>query len=266
MSRRMGVGELVATDSYYDVTIDYYDEIFPHDEYRETHQPVRDSILAALGTAADIPVLDLCCGTGRGLAVFSNDPRFRLIGTDVRQDMLDKAQANYPMARLIHSDILDPHTPVRDEEVRCVTLIGACIQMFAPTQRADIHKLAYHVLDDGGVYTCSVLLRSPVPDSPIVSVKQHIPKSHSDVVFLHHYRSCSKHPQDPFELAVYRLTVDHGALEGSVAVGRIPIYPLQEAELICELQCAGFDVQDSVRTKGGGTAFIIARKQDAAVE
>ena len=54
----------------HDLIVDYWDDVYPHAEYCKRNDNIRKRVMAEFHGLSNIKILDLCCGTGRGLSLF----------------------------------------------------------------------------------------------------------------------------------------------------------------------------------------------------
>lgn len=87
-------------------TIGGYDRLAPKFDRTpfRTPQPVVDAVIAQVGVVDR--GIDVCCGTGAGLAAFRPCCRVEAVGVDASVGMLGVARAAVPDARLVLGDVL----------------------------------------------------------------------------------------------------------------------------------------------------------------
>lgn len=132
------------------------------------HTPFRtpDNLLArvAAHVGPTDTLVDLCCGTGAGLAAFAPNVRERLVGVDRVPAMLDVARANLPdgiEAELIASDVLAWDGGECFDVAVCFGAFGHILRH----EQAAFRRTVWRALRPGGRFVF-VTGRNPGPRHP----------------------------------------------------------------------------------------------------
>jgi ubiquinone/menaquinone biosynthesis C-methylase UbiE len=130
---------------------------FDHTPFR-TPDTILDATVGALSGAGPFESgLDLCCGTGAGLAVLGRVGQGRVTGVDFSAGMLAQARSAHPEATLVQADARA--LPFAGDFDLAVTF-GA-LGHFLPGERPAVFEGVYRALRPGGLFAFPVL--APLP-------------------------------------------------------------------------------------------------------
>lgn len=251
---------------YHEAVLEYYDDIYPHDEFAQQLQALALELKQRLTNDGRPRILDLCCGTGRAFSLFSPRDRFEFTGIDVRKNMLAKARSKYRGMQPRLGSVLNikgtlgAPRDIMSSCFDCVTIFGASITLFDAAERLLIHRQVYDLLRDGGVYVCNTLQGPPLSEENTSQsfVKRVIAKEESVVIVV--YGRTYQGPGLPFEQTAYVLEAEQGSEGGSARVGRVPMYQVDCVDLACELKEAGFQKTELRQYDGVQTDFLVAQR------
>jgi len=151
--RELGVQALSSVERGYDLLAPKFD----HTLYR-TPQPILDAtvgVLSDLGPFGD--GIDVCCGTGAGLAVLEASCGGRITGVDFSAGMLARARSAHPDATWVRADARAlPFT----EHFDLAVSFGA-LGHFLPAERPALFDGVYRALRPGGLLAFP--LHAPAP-------------------------------------------------------------------------------------------------------
>ena len=85
-------------DDAHNLLFVFWGDVYPYEDYRDKNLPTLGEVLNRFPAAHRIRVLDLCCGTGRALSLFSESDRIDLYGIDQNDRMIEKAQQHLTSA------------------------------------------------------------------------------------------------------------------------------------------------------------------------
>jgi ubiquinone/menaquinone biosynthesis C-methylase UbiE len=89
----------------YESVANVFDEIYPHEEYRRKLANVVSDIDERSHHNPIVRILDLCCGSGRGLSLFSQSHNYDLHGVDINPVLLEKAKNHFDGAHFLLADV-----------------------------------------------------------------------------------------------------------------------------------------------------------------
>ena len=270
----------------YDLLVDYFDDIYPFDEYEKTMSSIKKEIEKSFPDN-DIKLLDLGCGTGRSLRLFKSE-RFKLIGLDNSSLMLEKAKRNLSDfeidAELINQDVIKLDS-LGLEPQDCVTILGATIHHFDKDQRNKIIKAVYSILSKQGIFIldiakheehtkfkeifkkgCQNIYRiiepgiSYLPTAEyngcaILQFKKIIKRENKDIVIFYHYF----YFKDYFRQIIYIIETENGQHKKTI-YAPMTAYYIDKKTIFDELKKAGFKVIKTIETDYRLTEFIMAKK------
>lgn len=173
----------------HELTAEYFDDIYPHDQYRREAVEIREVVESQFTDDKRIRVLDLCTGTGRVLGLFSEEPRFDLTGIDVSERMVARAQVNYPHAAFLRHDVRNlTNAHFNSGTFHCILMASASIQMFGPEDRRMIFDGVRDLLSEDGVLILDVLPWEPEKEifEGSAFLKKTFRKDDRQVVVLYH--------------------------------------------------------------------------------
>lgn len=133
--------------------------------------------------------LDLCCGTGAGIALLRQLCR-RVVGLDFSQGMLDVARSRHPEVELVRGDALVPRW---HEEFDLVTCFGA-LGHFLPEDMPAFVDVVYRALRPGGTFAYFTLPRTGGPELMLHAFDAAIRLRNLLIKpeFVMYYRACPK--------------------------------------------------------------------------
>jgi SAM-dependent methyltransferase len=139
--------DTTGSGSVFDETAAYYDAFYDAigKDYRGEATAVLE-LIHGLNPGAGT-LLDVACGTGRHIEVFSGE--LRCVGVDVSPDLLDVARRRCPDVVFVAADMVDLALDDRFDVVTCLFSSIGYVRTEARLIRA-VRSMADH-LDDGGV-------------------------------------------------------------------------------------------------------------------
>ncbi len=259
----------------YDLLADYFDDIYPHDEYAKKMSPVRDKIEKEFYDKEKIKLLDLACGTGRSLSLFHSD-RFTLIGVDNSSLMIEKARRNLNDlgigVELKRKDILKLNE-LELQPQDCVTMFGASISLFNESQRDKLITDIYSILNEQGIFVLDIaefskgcqevyniikpgISYSPIAkynDCEILQFKKIIKQGKRNIIIFYHYFYFENY----FRQIHYVIETEFGQHKKTIYA---PVTGYYIESIDTELQKHGFKNIDPITTRYHLTDCIIAKK------
>jgi len=233
----------------YDKLAKYIDLLYPHKEYSSL-SGIPDLLEESFRNNEEIKIIDLCCGTGRGLHIFKENKKFKLYGVDCSEKMLERAKQNIPNGNFEKCLLPDEDIPFK-EKFHCAILVSATIQEFAPNDREKIYKKVWDLLYNGGYFICDVL--SPEKEEYYALVKKVIKKDNETSIFIYYRESLSKEKARQHVFLIKKQPGKDWSLQHFV----LEHFVLDIAGLSEELTRAGFS---KLKIWPRDSGLIIARK------
>jgi SAM-dependent methyltransferase len=158
----------------YQALAPFFDLVFPTEEFADVFARAIPEILRQLNTTEDLRILDLCCGTGRALSLFSEVRGAQFHGIDANARMLSEARRKFAKrgktrrfskAHFSNIDIRRLSSKHFKSTYHLALMTGVSIQHFSRTERLRILKCVFDALDSNGLFVFDVLKTSKQLDS-----------------------------------------------------------------------------------------------------
>ncbi len=231
----------------------YFDLIYPHDDFARAFAPAMPDLINRLGRSSDLRVLDLCCGTGRALRPFRDLPGAMLTGADQNRTMLTRARKLFPQGRFIEKDIrqLAP-AELGDRNFDVAIIAGVSLLHFSSDERCSIFALAANVLRPGGLLIFDVLHDNQGAKQETF-IKSEFEVSDRDIIVVYHRKYEST---VAFHTAMVVELPSTGCGDTRFASDCFAFYPLTEAAAQAEATAAGFHQPGVLRTEYRASSFL----------
>ena len=246
----------------HELIIGYYDDVYPHDSFRNDVSSIREELLRRFEdvfSIGKVRVLDLCTGTGRALSLFCGDTRFDLAGVDISDKMLGKARQNYPEVSFIKGDIRDlSHAAFKKGYFHCIQMTSVSIQLFNQSDRKQIFKQVEELLVQGGVFIFDVFSEPLEYDAQEKNafIKRTLMKNDLHVLIIYH--RLPFRPPAPSKQYVYLIETRAGS-EPTMSSGVVDIYNVTLDDVVRELEGLGLLAQ-LLPTNKKNTKFVLIEK------
>jgi SAM-dependent methyltransferase len=147
----------------------HFDSIYPAGELACAFRSAIPGIRAHFGNKLELGILDLCCGTGRGLKALAGAfPDAKLLGIDNNSRLIEQAKNDF-RGRFIVRDVLALESGDLDATAFDIVLItGGSIHHFRPPERARVLRLAAAALIPGGLLIFDIMKRAEKSESGTV--------------------------------------------------------------------------------------------------
>ncbi len=166
----------------YESIVDVFDYIYPHKEYREKSSRIVSEVLDRVGYKPVIRVLDICCGTGRGLSLFNGLEKFELYGVDINPAFIKSAKRNVKNANFFLGDArYMGGCGFFNNMFDVIIISGVSIQHFSPSDRQLVYRGVFRYLSLGGIFFMDILSSGFVKNG--IFVKTHILDKKKVVLF-----------------------------------------------------------------------------------
>lgn len=131
---------------------------FDHTPFRTPDAVLDGTARALAGLGPFGEGLDLCCGTGAGLAVLGSLCRGRVTGVDFSTGMLARARTGHPDAALVRADV---RALPFEADFDLAVSFGA-LGHFLPAERPAVFEGVRRALRPGGVFAVAVGAPAPL--------------------------------------------------------------------------------------------------------
>lgn len=240
---------------------DIFDDLYPHDVFLDKVQALSKKIAKSISNDShgEATIVDLCCGTGRGLSIWKGMDKTKIIGIDIDENLLQKAEQNYPTATFYLRD-LNYFNPDDDQisNVRVVTIFGVSIMHFDELQRGKLFSKISSMLCKGGIFVFDILPTSRLEkcNQRFINIKKHFSRDGKETIILYDEEKIEEH----FRHTHIRLESD--GMGENIAWESFPFYNINYLTLQKELLETGFKVIEIVSTDYDETEFIFAIKTE----
>ncbi|GEM_PF-2650629 len=144
-----------------------FDRLYPHHVLARAFAPAVAKIKRRVEKYSGMKILDLCCGTGRGLGAFARTlDKPKLLGIDNNPAMIRKAKQNFPKkdfgkARFLRRNVLELKSGDIEFGTYDLALItGGSLHHFAAPERRRLLAIADKALVPGGMLIFDVINRA----------------------------------------------------------------------------------------------------------
>jgi len=125
----------------YNIISDWYEENRSYDLFEK---PILDKIISVIPPAGQ--VLDLGCGTGNPIMQYFIGKRYKVVGVDASEKLLEKARANFPDEELILADM---RTIDLDRKFDCIIAWHSFFHLPKENQREMFEIFEKHIKPKG---------------------------------------------------------------------------------------------------------------------
>lgn len=244
----------------HELILPYFDDVYPHDAYREKMASIRDEIIRRFGNEKKIRVLDLCTGTGRALGLFHEDTQFDLTAVDISDQILSKGRENYPTVTFVREDVRSLSARLfRKNSYHSVLMTGVSIQLFDQSERREIFNRVNDLLTRKGIFVFDVFkepFECHVPDNEVV-IKGVFRKKDCRAIVLYH--RIPQVPPKPSKQYVYLIETGYHD-EPAMSAGVVDFYNVTVEDICNECADLGFTAT-LLATEKKKTQFILAEKE-----